>query len=102
MGIFNEKIYIGCNMTHEFYKNKLNNIQIQIEHLQEEKRQLHFEYIEERRMIDTETDVISKGNKYWFTGDCEIDEYGNLLYRLERKNGISIYKLFEEFEVVNE
>lgn len=88
-------------MTHEFYKNKLNNIQIQIEHLHAERKQLEFEYIEERRMIDAETDVIFEGGKYWFTGNCAIDTYGNLLYELDGESRYLFYKLFEEFEVVS-
>lgn len=87
-------------MTHEFYLAKAKNIDIQIAHLYEEKRQLLFEYTEERRMIDAETDVIFEGEKYWFTGNCEIDANGNLLYELDGKSRWLIYKLFEEFEAV--
>lgn len=87
-------------MTHEFYRAKAQNIDIQIAHLYQEKRQLLFEYIEERRIIDAETDVIFEGKKYWFTGNCEIDANGNLLYELDGKSRFLLYKLFEDFEVV--
>lgn len=87
-------------MTHKFYLAKSRNIDIQIAHLYEEKRQLLFQYIEERRMVDAKTDVIYAGGEYWFTGNCEIDRDGNLLYELQCKDSFSIYKLFEEFEVL--
>jgi len=87
-------------MTHEFYKAKAQNIDIQIAHLYNEKRQLLFEYIEERRMISAETNVIYEGEEMYFTGCCEIDPHGNLLYELDGKDRRLIYKLFEEFEVV--
>ena len=87
-------------MTHKSYLAKAQNIDIQIAHLYEEKRLLESQYIEERRIIDKDTDVIFEGRNYWFTGNCEIDKYGNLLYELDGKDRYLIYKLFEDLEVV--
>lgn len=88
-------------MTHEFYKNKLNNIQIQIEHLHAERKQLKYEYTEERRILNQGQKVIYDRFEWEFTGNCEIDkDTGNVLYEIQCKDSFSIYKLFEEFEVL--
>lgn len=88
-------------MTHEFYKNKLNNIQIQIEHLHAERKQLKYEYTEERRILNQGQKVIYDGLEWEFTGNCEIDDAENVLYQIDY-NGIVTYAIFEELEVVNE
>ena len=87
-------------MTYELYKQKAQNIDTQIVHLYEEKRLLSFQYIEERRMISQGQKVIYEGDEYEFTGNCDIDKYGNLLYELDGKSRFLIYKLFDDFEVV--
>lgn len=87
-------------MTHEFYKSKAENIDIQIARQFEEKSLLLKQYIEERRMIDEGADVVFEGERMWFTGNCTIDANGNLLYELDGKSRYLLYKLFEDFEVV--
>lgn len=87
-------------MTHDYYKAKRKDIDIQITALQSEKLRLEHTYIEERRMISQFDDVIYQNETMWFTGNCDIDPHGNLLYELDGKSRKLIYKLFEEFEVV--
>lgn len=86
-------------MTHDFYKARRKDIDIQITALNSEKLRLLCDYIEERRMISQFDDVIYQGETMWFTGNCDIDPHGNLLYGLDGKSRKLIYKLFEEFEV---
>ena len=75
-------------MTHEFYKNKLNNIQIQIE------------YTEQLRMLEQGQKVTCDGLEWEFTGNCEIDdETGNVVYELDN-NGFVVYRIFDELEEV--
>ena len=87
-------------MTHDYYKAKRKDIDIQITALNNEKLRLLRDYIEERRMISQFADVIYQGETMWLTGNCEIDPNGNLLYELDGKSRKLIYILFEEFEVV--
>ena len=87
-------------MTHDYYKAKRKDIDIQITALQEQRKQLQHTYIEERRMISKFDDVTYQNETMWFTGNCDIDPHGNLLYELDGKDRRLIYKLFEEFEVV--
>lgn len=87
-------------MTHEFYKNKLNNIQIQIEHLHAERKQLKYEYTEERRILNQGQKVMYGKFEWEFTGNCEIEkDTGNVLYEIEY-DGLTTYAIFEELEVV--
>lgn len=86
-------------MTHDYYKAKRKDIDILITAFQDEKRRLRDTYIEERRMISQFDDVICQNETMWFTGNCDIDPHGNLLYELDTKSRKLIYKLFEEFEV---
>ena len=87
-------------MTHEYYRAKTQNIDIQIRDLIEEMQQLHTKYIDERRMINEGQEVIYAGEKWWFTGNCTININGDLLYELDGKSRFLIYKLFDDFEVV--
>jgi len=87
-------------MTHKSYLAKAKNIDIQIAHLHNEKRLLLHQYIEERRMINQGQKVMYEGDEYEFTGKCDIDENGNLLYELDGKSRWLIFKTFEDLEVV--
>ena len=87
-------------MTYDFYKAKRNNISIQIGELYGERSLIEFQYIEERRLINKGANVVFEDKMYWFNGTCEIDHEGNLRYELECKSGYSVFKLFDEFEVV--
>ena len=87
-------------MTPSEYFNKRKELLNQINRLQAELIIIKRGYIEERRMISQGQEVIYAGEKWWFTGNCTININGDLLYELDGKSRFLIYKLFDDFEVV--
>lgn len=86
-------------MTHELYRAKAKNIDIQIAHLHEERKQLKFEYTEQSRILNKGQVVTYDGLNWIFTGNCEIDnDTGIVLYEIDN-GGYVVYRVFEDLEV---